>query len=153
MHSKIYQISSEPITNHINKEEFNNCDWLDYVGDELEDDERLDCIKRFFEDYFGGMFSVDGDAITFNGLGDFISQWNKAIRDKALELTDDKVDGRALYQISKIAKCTHLYTDSRFYIEDWNGYAAECGDFIEYLDKRFKKGDRIYVGAIIDYHF
>ena len=156
MHSNIIQISRNPIEKEerVSPIDFyeNSSDFADYIGDEYDDEERKSVIEAIPK-WFDGIFSLEGDHLVFNGLGDFVKDWYRYIGECVAELKDNEVEDMKLYRIKKAVEHTHLDIWSRFYIENWNGYAAAAEDFIDYLANRMKQGDKLYIGAIIDYHF
>lgn len=156
MHSCIFQVSAEPIKecDYISPCLFyENCgDFADYIGDPITGDDRLDNIRYIFES-FGDMFNVDKDVITFNGLGSFVKEWNEYIRELSSKLDDNEYKDRNIWMIRNACKETHLEICSRFLIEEWNGWAGPASDLIGFLQYRVKPGDKLYIGAVIDYHF
>lgn len=156
MHSNIIQISRNPIEidEWVSPFDFyeNSSDFADWIGDEKDDEEREGTILWMSSD-FGGIFTLEDDHLVFNGLGEFTKEWYEYIREYVSQLKDGEVDDMKLYKIKKAVERTHLGIYSRFYIENWNGYAAPAEDLIDYLQNRMKKGDRLYIGAVIDYHF
>lgn len=156
MHSNIIQISKNPIEKEelVNPIDFyeNSSDFADYIGDEKDEEQRQEVIEWMAED-FDGIFSLEGDHLVFNGLGDFTKRWYDYIRERTSQLKDGEVDDMKLYKIKTAVERTHLEIYSRFYIENWNGYAAPMEDLVDYLKNRMKQGDKLYIGAIIDYHF
>ena len=156
MHSNIIQISRNPIDieEWVSPSNFyeNSSDFADYIGEEMDDEEREEVILWMVSD-FGGIFTLEDDHLVFNGLGEFTKEWYEYIRECVAQLKDGEVDDMKLYKINKAVERTHLGIHSRFYIENWNGYAAPVEDFIAYLQKQMKVGDRLYIGSVIDYHF
>lgn len=156
MHSNIIQISKNPIEEEewVSPSNFyeNSDDFADWIGDEYDEEDRKAEIENLVS-CFDGVFTLEDDHLVFNGLGEFTKEWYEYIRECVAQLKDGKVDDKKLFKIKKAVERTHLGIYSRFYIEDWNGYAAPAEDFIDYLQKQMKVGDRLYIGAVIDYHF
>lgn len=157
MHSKIYQMSLEPIKaeDYVTPGCFydDSSDFADYIGDEVNDSERhyyIELLARIFK----GILEVDGESLVFKGLGDFRKKWYEHICDLSKELikVDVKDAHLALYKIRTATQRTHLDVFSRFFIEDYTGYAAPASEFIDFLDD-LKEGDHIYIGSIIDFHW
>lgn len=160
MHSKIFQISTSPI----DKEDYaspcryydNSQEFADYIGDEEEGERREDYIK-YLAELLSDLFSYDGKAFVYKGktaLRKFKRKWALAIRDFASKLTANNILSDCnLYHLRSLAKDTHLDTSFRFDIEEWNGWAGPMYDLIDYAEYNLKSGDRIYIGAVIDYHF
>ena len=162
MHSKIFQISSKPIS----KDEYtspetyydNSSDFADYIGDEVKDKEERDNCVGYLAHVLRGVFTAVGrDHLVYLGedaLRKFLQEWADDIKAKAAELTADNIlSNQRLYNIRATTEETHLRTDYRVHIEEWNGLPGPLGDIIEWAASQLKEGDSIYIGAIIDYHF
>ena len=162
-HSRIYQLSSHPIK----KEDYeipdsfyeNSSDFADYIGDEQTGDNRKEDIE-YLADRLSGLFSLDekADALVYKGgkaMQKFKEAWADAIRNAANEITADNVLESSLrWKVRSICRETHLQTPLRVKIEEWNGWAGPMSDLIEWTAyKNFKKGKKIYVGSVIDYHY
>lgn len=162
MHSKIFQISNKPIS----KDEYcspvdfyeNSDDFADYIGDEMEDEnEKREYIKGLAQ-CMEGVFTLNSDCsmtyVSEEKLREFKQKWVDYLRSMVNELTADNIlSDHRLYRLRKAAERTHVDRCSRFYINEWNGYAGAMDDFVEFIDHQLKPGDRIYVGAIIDFHW
>ena len=157
MHSKIYQIGLEPISkeNYISSTDFyeNSGDFADYIGDEYPEKERLEAAEGLAE-LFPELFDYVGDGtLRYKGMGTFLQDWADKIHSLAGEITKDNIiKGLHRFLLSCLTERTHKEINSRFYIEEWNGYAGPAADLIEFLGKQ-KEGTLLYVGAIIDFHF
>lgn len=160
MHGRIFQISSQPI----NEEDFvssdyfydNSSDFADYIGDEIEGEEREEEIKDF-ADLLSDVFTLKGNnVLEFRGtdaLNDFLKVWVDKIKSAALDLnTDNILRLSTLYNIRSLTKHTHLASYYRVAIED-DDYTSPLADlFINVVDG-LKEGDCLYIGAVIDYHY
>jgi len=156
MHSSIFQLSDRPISegNILCSGYFydNSSDFADYIGDEYEGEDRAVKIKWLAEE-FPDIFDIDGEVLIYKGLGNFLKEWVEKIQEIANGLTEGNIlNDMNLYRMKSITERTHHSLNSRFFIEDWNGYAGDCADFISWL-ATLGVGTRIYVGAVIDYHF
>lgn len=162
MHSNIYQISSRPIS----EDEYaspsryydNSDDFADYIGDAYEAEEREDGIENFagiIKDVFaykgGGEFVYKGK----EAMRKFKQQWIGELQSKVAALTPDNLfKVQNLFSIKQLTENTHLDVSSRVDIAEWcGGCAYPLGELFEWADSQLKKGDRIYVGAVIDYHW
>lgn len=162
MHSNIYQISSRPIS----EDEYaspsryydNSGDFADYIGDAYEGEEREKRIKNFagtIEDVFaykgGGVFEYKGK----KAMRKFKQTWIGELQSKAAALTPDNLfKALSLFHIGQLAENTHLDASSRVDIAEWNCEVAyPLGELFEWADSKLKKGDRFYIGAVIDYHY
>ena len=162
MHSNIYQVSTQPI----DKEKYKTSEsfyeesggWFDYIGDEVEDDEeRKDCLDAL-SDILGDLFTPVGDGVfAYKGeqaMRKFKDDFLEYLRNMIGSLSADSITKEQnLYKLRLACKETHIETSSRFYIEEWNGYAAPFSDLVGFAESNLKEGDSIYIGAIIDYHF
>lgn len=156
MHSNIFQLSNKPISeeNILGSGYFydNSSDFADYIGDEYEGEDRAVKIRWLAEE-FPEIFDIDGEVLIYKGLGNFLKEWAEKIQEIANGLTEGNIlKGMNLYRMKSITERTHHSINSRFFIEDWNGYAGDCADLISWL-ATLDVGTRIYVGAVIDYHF
>lgn len=162
MHSNIYQISSSPIS----EDEYespsnyyeNSGDFADYIGDAYEGEEREEEIKDFasiIEDVFaykgGGEFEYKGK----EAMRKFKQAWIDELQSKVAALTPDNLfKEQNLFSIWQLTEKTHLDVSSRVSIAKWCGECAyPLGELFEWADSQLKKGDRFYIGAVIDYHW
>ena len=162
MHSNIYQISSRPIS----EDEYaspscyydNSGDFADYIGDAYEGEEREEKIKNFasiiegvFDYKGGGEFVYKG----YEALGKFKQAWIDELLHKTAALTPDNLfKEQNLFRIWQLTEKTHLDASSRVDISEWCGECAyPLGELFEWADSQLKKGDRFYIGAVIDYHW
>ena len=162
MHSKIFQISNKPIDkdDYQDPETYydNSGDFADYIGDEITGEEReeaigylADLLKDVFTHEGGGVFCYEGK----EAMQAFKQAWADELRRQAGLLTPENLfKSQRLYNIRKITEETHLGTSYRVDIKDWTGdISYPFGELFEYANSQIKAGDRIYVGAIIDYHY
>ena len=160
MHGRIFQISTKPI----NKEDFytndyfydNSSDFADYIGNEIEDEERERDIK-VFADLISDVFTLKGkDVLVFKGtdaLNGFLKVWVDKIKGAALDLdTNNILRLSTLYNIRSLTENTHLASYYRVALED-DGYASPLAALFINMAESLKEGDCLYIGAVIDYHF
>ena len=158
MHSKIIQIATAPIksVDYCTADQFyeNSSDFADYIGDELYGDIRKKIIAHVAYT-LSELFTQDGEALVYNGkVKSFIRKWYSAIKKEAKKLDSTKFDTINLHKVKQTISETHIGTAYRFYIDEWNGYAAPCSDLIDFVSSmNLKKGDKLYIGAVIDYHW
>lgn len=160
MHSRIFQISSKRIAkgDYANPEDFydNSGDFADYIGYEIEGDERkadIGCLAEELSDLFA--LDESGEALIYKGgLDAFKQAWADAIHKTVEGITADNVLMTMVrYRLECICNETHLRSSFRVFIPEWNGYAATMSDLIGYIaSERFKPGKKLYIGAVIDYH-
>ena len=157
MHGKIYQIGLKPmnVDDYVHPDEFyeNSNDFADYIGDEYPEKERLEA-SEYLAESLPELFDYVGDGILrYNGVGTFLQDWADKIHGLAGEINADNIIKYPhRVRLSLLTEDTHKKINSRFYIEDWNGYAGPASDLIEFLAKQ-KEGTLIYVGNVIDFHF
>ena len=162
-HSRIYQVSSRPVKkdDYVSPECFydNSSDFADYIGDRQEGYDRKDDIKDLAE-LLDDLFTLDEkrNALVYKGeeaLQKFKEAWAAAIRKAAREITADNVlESAPRWNVRSICSETHLQTPRRVHIEEWNGCAGPIDDLIEWLTcQKFKAGKKLYIGAVIDYHY
>lgn len=157
MHSKIYQIGLKPMSvdDYVHPDEFyeNSDDFADYIGDEYPEKERLEAAE-YLAEIFPELLDYVGDGtLRYKGMGTFLQDWADKIHSLAEEIkADNIIKYPHRVRLSLLTENTHKEINSRFYIEDWNGYAGPSSDLIEFLAKQ-KDGTLIYVGSVIDFHF
>ena len=85
----------------------------------------------------------------------FKETWAAAIRNAASKITADNVlESSPRWKVRSICKDTHLQSPRRVKIEEYNGCAGPMADLIEWVAyKKFKAGKKLYIGAVIDYHY
>lgn len=162
MHSNIYQISSSPISEdeYASQSRYydNSGDFADYIGEayggvarEEKIENFADIIKDVFAYKGGGVFEYKGK----EAMRKFKQQWIDGLQNKVAALTPDNLfKEQNLFRIKECTKKTHLDSSSRVDIAEWCGDAAyPLGELFEWADCQLKKGDRFYIGAVIDYHF
>ncbi len=136
----------------------NSSDFADYIGDEKEGDERDEAIEGFGR-IISPVFEAKGDGVfAYKGkeaLRKFKQAWRDELVRHAVALTADNLfHDMNLFRLGQLAKKTHLDVSSRVDIGDWaDGVAYPFGGLFEWAENRLKKGDCIYVGAVVDYHF
>lgn len=157
MHSCIYQIMRSKDEERIDESTF--FEHLgdipaDYVSDLGEDDED-DYIKALPNFLPQSMFKCEGREITFlGGDKDFIEEWKAKVRQAVDDCsTESIVSGDStwsyLYDL-KEAVSNMLDVGCRFFDNDW--YVKKSTEFI--LDcMKMEPGTKLYVGAVIDYHY
>ena len=161
-HSNIYQISRKPIDedDYKTSSEYydNSSDFADYIGDELKGERRdkaiselAELIKDVFEYIGDGVFVYRGK----RSMQYFMQDWADEIRHLTEELTGDNITkNQRLFHISQVTEETHLCSDYRVDLVEWcNGVANPLGELFEFADYKLRKGCKLYVGAVIDYHY
>lgn len=160
MHSNIYQVSIQPIEvddYSMSGDYYDNSDdFADYVGDELDEDEREDAI-RHLASTLRDIFDLDEKDMTlvYNGkIKEFKEKWAAAIHDAESAINADNVLAAELrYKLEKLCNKTHLDTDYRFDNVDYcEGLPDDPASLIAFVSQSMKKGDKLYIGQIVDYH-
>jgi len=160
MHSTIYQISTEPIAEkdylRIDNIVAGEMASISYVSENNEDGRKFD-IKCLVEHILPkGMFTFsDDNSLTYNGG---FTMWRKShfdnIKGLSAQLTPANVMkwSGPIGQLKK-AIVNPLGTDSLFVTEFYGGAGtAECSADLMDIVSELKKGDRLYLGAILGYH-
>lgn len=160
-HSRIFQVSIQPIEvdDYATSSDFyDNCsDFAGYIDDEQEGDDRKEDIGDL-ADTLKDLFTLDenGETLTYKGeaaMASFKQAWAGRLREEADKVTADNIlQWKPRYDVRRTCEDTHLRTSYRFYIDGWNGCAGPCDDLIEYVADKMKEGDKLYIGAVIDYH-
>lgn len=160
MHSTIYQISTEPIAErdflHIDNIVAGEMASISYISENNEDGRNFD-IKCLVECIFpNGMFTLsDDNSLSYNGG---FTVWRKShfdnIKTLFAQLTPANVMkwNGPIGQLKK-AIANPLGTEALFVTEFYCGAGtAECSADIMDMVSKLKKGDKLYLGAILDYH-
>lgn len=162
MHSLIFQISDRPIEadDHINIDliEAGETVSIDYCM-EIESDERNTAIIAFFERTFPqGMFTINPDEETVTYQGGF-NEWNsgyiRSLIDKAKAVTEANVFkyAGAAYRLQQ-AIVNPLDTAILFVTDFTDGMGtAERSRSLMRLISELQIGAKLYIGAILDYHY
>ncbi len=160
MHSTIYQISTEPIAerdilriDHIVAGEMAS---ISYVCENNEEGRKFD-IKCLVEHLLPkGMFTLsDDNSLIYNGG---FTMWKKThfenIKALSAQLTQANVMkwSGPVGQLKK-AISNPLGTAALFVTEFYGGGGtAECSSDLMDMVSKLKKGDKLYLGAILGYH-
>lgn len=157
MHARIFQLSTRPINknNHLLPAELyeNSESFADYIGDRLINKERENAIEAMVNT-LSEVFDYDGKNLIYKGCDKFMQDWMNDIKNKAKSLDwSSNTFFTDIYRLGRLLHETHRESASRFYIEEWNGWAGPASDLIDFVSKHLKIGDKLYIGAVIDYHF
>ena len=154
MHNKIYQIGRE----RINGDDFiTECDFMpenyshfaDWIQD-VDNDEYEELYKRL-DHQFEGVFTRDGDELTYIGAEKFMEKWLAHIKAFVEPLTVESMkDWYPMFKVEDIIKNTHLCTPTKIYVDE---EIQDLGDFMRSVFAEAKPGDKLYLGGIIDYHW
>lgn len=158
MHSKIFQISTKPISvderlSIESVEEMNFQDFADNIGDEVEEGDRFFLIENLVRNS-NGMFTI-GDVIPyqetlhFNGFDNFFDEWKRSIIKEVESLEKDSM--WQAHKIRNLIDRTHLGISYRFFIEEFNGYLGPFSDLIDAIQNT--RPSVLYIGSIIDFHY
>lgn len=158
MHSRIFQVDRGPIQ----RDEWPNEDavvensrssLIDYAFTLKDDEERKRNIANL-ANLIGGMFAlnIDGISMTYKGG---MEEWRKSyvahIITTAESLNSENVfNSLQLFNLQKAIK--HPLPYNLFILGD-DEFAIDSVEFMEWVDRRFKVGDILYIGAVLDYHF
>lgn len=154
MHSSIFEIRTE----RIEREDWMTEDVLyddaniDYV-EPFDDEQRKEEIKGLVNDVLPqGMFTLVGDdVLVYNGGAE---EWEKKmaaeIRKKAATIGDDIYGWSSTYRETRKLMNNPLDTTYRFVL--WNNTISDNSYELMYMVSTLKEGEKLYVGAVFDYH-
>ena len=160
MHSRVFQISTEPILkeNYLNEDTLNQGDnaFYDYCANIDEDERKEDIAYLVNETLPKGMFELVGDdTMRFNGG---VEQWKEEyianIKKSVEALTvENMLEWSSTYYL-KEAINNPLDTAYHFYLdgEGWQNYAEQSFAFMRFVSE-LEPGTILYIGGVIDYHF
>lgn len=160
MHSKIFQLSTEPIS----KEDYKTAD--DYVDtgfmqiadytDDMDDEDRESCID-WFSKYLASGAELKNGVLEIKDKKKLLEGQFQTFRKTAGLLQYVSLDDFCEPEFSKgtedlgylMYTLDAAYSDKYGYYVDIDDYPAPLSDFL----RRAHNGDRYYIGAVIDYHF
>ena len=159
MHSRIFQISTEPIVkeNYLNENTLYQGDgsFYDYCSN-IDDVERKENIACLVKDILPkGMFELLGDAMRYNGG---LEQWKEEyvtnIHKRADALTvENMLEWSSTYYLKR-AIINPLDTEYHFYLDGsgCQSFAEQSFAFMQFVST-LEPGTILYIGGVIDYHF
>ena len=160
MHSKIFQISTEPVEkeNYLNEDTLLQGDgsFYDYCS-EIDEEERKEHIDYLVNHTLpNGMFElISDDAMRYNGG---IEQWKKEyvanIKKRADALTvDNMLEWGSTYYLKEAVE-NPLDVSYHFYLDGdgCQSFAEKSFAFMEFVCG-LEPGTVLYIGGVIDYHF
>lgn len=159
-HGKIYQLATKPISkdDHIKPDMFydNHDSYADWIGDAEEGEEREECIRNLVKYDLKGMFELTADGcLVYLGMDVFLQKWVDAIHEKAQAITVENVTNytqRAA--LRDVLAGSHTDSTDRIVISEYSGNFAEpLADLIAFAKYNMKPGDKLYFGAVIDFHY
>lgn len=160
MHSKIFQLSTEPIS----KEDYKTAD--DYVDtgfmqiadytDDMDDEDRESCID-WFSKYLVSGAEIKNGVLEIKDKKKLLEGQFQTFRKTAGLLQYVSLDDFCEPEFSKgtedlgylMYTLDAAYSDKYGYYVDIDDYPVPLSDFL----RRAHNGDRYYIGAVIDYHF
>lgn len=160
MHSTIYQISTEPIAERdllrIDNIVAGEMASISYVCENDEDGRNFD-IKHLVEHILPkGMFTIsDDNALTYNGG---FNMWKKSHFDKIKALSAQLKPANVMKYNGPIGELKKAITNplgtAALFVTEFYGGAgtAECSADLMDMVSELKKGDKLYLGAILGYH-
>ncbi len=156
MHSRIFQISSNPINedDYISEADYYDTGFIgeiaDYVSDETDRDDDIEWLKKSLD----GVADFNGDCFTIKDQRKYFekrfSNFTKAAKDILLSTFEDFCTDANDFSL-KMYRLETAYRDRfGFYVDD-NGEYAGTETFDDFM-RRVKNGDKFYIGATLDYH-
>ena len=160
MHSTIYQIDIKPIAEtdllRLDNIVAGEMASISYVSENNEEGRQFD-LKCLVEHILPkGIFTLSAeDTLTYNGG---FNMWKKAHFDKIKELSAKLTPANVMKwrgPIGQLKKAISnpLGTNALFVTEFYGGGGtAECSADLMDMVSELKKGDKLYLGAILGYH-
>lgn len=160
MHSRIFQISTEPIDkeNYLNEDTLQQGDgsFYDYCSEIDEEDRKEDIANLVNHALPKGMFElISDDTMRYNGG---IEQWKEEyvanIKKRANALTaDNMLEWGSTYYLKQAVE-NPLDVAYHFYLagEGCQSFAEQSFAFMEFVCG-LEPGTTLYIGGVIDYHF
>lgn len=155
MHSRIFQVSSEPITeeNLIEEHKYEEWEHADYVNKQVSSTDIESDLEWLQTATKGIKVNVEEKTITITSKKEYFTEKHDKFKELAEELStitlEDFINGKADMELYDL-KCA--YEDKYdFYIDDNYEY---CG--LTNLDNWVRNAEEnktYYVGNIFDYHF
>ncbi|WP_285948815.1 hypothetical protein [Bacteroides congonensis] len=160
MHSRIFQISTEPIDkeNYLNEDTLQQGDgsFYDYCSEIDEENRKEDIANLVNHALPNGMFElISDDTMRYNGG---IEQWKEEyvanIKKRADALTvDNMLEWCSTYYLKQAIEnpldtAYHFYLDS----DGCPAFAEQSFAFMEFVCA-LEPGTVLYIGGVIDYHF
>lgn len=157
MHGRIYQILTKPLPE---SEWLTAEDFYDYNDPTIDYIQSSSCLRtedlQFLCDILPeSLFKMEGDTIEVTTDGHtFMEEVFHRLQDDISELqlyiNEPKKISMLLYKISRY--CDHLFGRSVMFFLDGAFYASSSTDFI--MDSLiYHSGQKLYVGAILDFHY
>lgn len=155
MYGRIYQLSQKPLNandfiedSSFYPEQTEFADWLDDVDENELDVEYAD-MELF------GMFERKEDCLVYLGDNGIKERWMKRVKEAFNSLTD--ISNGMQRQRLKDA-VAYPFTQDRYVIEGWSSsnhcYTVEpSSEFFEFCVKNLKKGDKLYLGGVVKFHY
>lgn len=152
MHNNIFQLSASPI----NADEFitDNSfelseidDFADYVQEPDGD------ISKSYDEFpfLETMFTREDDKLIYKGCGEVFRTWHKAVCQEIGKLSEEGLkDSMNTWRVKQLI--TEPFTRDKFYLNE-HGYNMDSSEFLQYCAKRFKEGDTLYLGGVLDFHW
>ena len=160
MHSTIYQIDIKPIAEtdilRLDNIVAGEMASISYVSENNEDGRLFD-IKCLVEHILPkGMFTLSvKDTLTYNGG---FNMWKKAHFDHIKELSSKLTPANVMKWSGPIGQLKKAISNplgtSALFVTDFygGGGTAECSADLMDMVSGLKKGDKLYLGAILGYH-
>lgn len=160
MHSFIYQIHTAPIPKdeHLNEDNIieGTSVCIDYAR-ELEGRERDEAISHLFDVlYKTEMFAINDDntATYIGGFDKALEAWADFIKTQANEINTENIlqfRYRNRLRDATVNPLNQPFLFSTYYTDESG--SAEFSEELYHMIAGMNPGDRLYIGAVYDYHF
>ena len=156
MHSRIFQLSSEPIKKENYITESNYYDhwfatgWADYVSDDCDRSEDIEWLQECVN---GIVFGQDeqGEYLTVESKTAYFSRKFEAFKTILNEIKDCTLEefSMDINMDMKMYRLKQSYVDKTGFYVDVDGQLQTFDEFVRYSEI----GDKYYIGGTVDYHF
>lgn len=157
MHSRIFQISTQPIPEdkYVSEDEqlFADDDWVDYVSD-IDDEERRESLDWLAKTSQGMLKVVDSQSLRYEGGVDKVLSRAIAQASEVLAKATPGTYGKTAWEVERLMR-DPLRIEHKFYVDCGNLYAEDYGFSLALCEKLqgMQPGSLLYVGAVLDYHW
>lgn len=158
-HAKIIQLSTQPIAerDYVTPEDYYDAHdaYADWIGDAEEGDTRKECIANLVKYSLSGLFEFKDGCLVYLGADVFLKNWVDAIHEKAQAITVENVTfSGPRSALRDILLGSHTNGTDRVVLQEWTGICAEpVSELVGFAFHNMKPGDKLYIGAVIDFHY
>lgn len=155
MHSRIFQVSSEPIKNDelIDECRYEDWDTADYVVEQTTEEEQKSDMEWIMTACKGIKVDTEKRTITITSKKEYFDERHDRFKELAEELSDitleDFISTKMYFKFYELQSC---YEDKcGFYIDDNDEYTGLTN--MDNWVRNTEENKVYYIGSIFDYHF